>query len=236
MNQITTLCLIKYKGFSNKFWALSMMQFAHKYLKQIDGLTFYKLLGSGQDGFKPQPDWSVYGLLQVWENEEKAQAFIESSKLIKKYKKRSDRFSILYMKSIKAHGLWSGTEPFLKSSSLSANPKAVAIITRASIKTPELFRFWKYVPKTQHAIQHAKGLMYTKGMGEFPIWEMATISVWDSMENAIAYAYSTDAHAKAIKMTRQYNWYKEELFSRFEVYKTEGNWTEFKRLEVEVRG
>jgi len=232
MSQITTLCLIRYKGVSNKFWALSMMQFAHKYLKGVNGLSFYKLLGSGQDSFKPQPDWSVYGLLQVWESEEKANAFIESSRLIKKYKERSVQFSILYMKSIKAHGLWSNQTPFKKSTALRATPKAVAIITRASIKTPQLFRFWKYVPNTQRAIEHAKGLIYTKGMGEFPIWEMATLSVWDSMENAKAYAYSTDAHAKAIKMTREYNWYKEELFSRFEVYKTEGNWTEFKRLEI----
>jgi len=230
MNEITSICLIKYKGFSNKFWALSMMQFGHKYLKAVDGLKFYKLLGSGQDGFKPQPDWSVYGLLQVWENEDKAKAFLKQSRLVEKFQKHSHRFSVLYLKSIKAHGLWSGTEPFNKSQTLSSTPKAVAIITRASIKTSQLLRFWKYVPETQRAIQNAKGLLYTKGMGEFPIWEMATLSVWDSMENAKAYAYSTDAHAKAIKMTREYNWYKEELFSRFEVYKTEGNWAEFENL------
>jgi spheroidene monooxygenase len=209
-----------------------MMQFGHKYLKTIDGLKFYKLLGSGQDGFKPQPDWSVYGLLQVWENEEKAKAFMASSKLIRKYKERCEKFSILYMKSIKAHGQWSKTEPFHKSIELSSDPRAVAIITRASIKTSQLFRFWKYVPETQRAIENAKGLIYTKGMGEFPVWEMATLSIWDTMENAKAYAYSNKAHAKAIAMTRQYNWYKEELFSRFEVYKVDGNWLEFENLRI----
>ena len=53
---------------------------------------------------------------------------------------------------------------------------------------------------------------------------MATFSIWDSLENAKTYAYSSKEHAKAVKMTRQYDWYKEELFSRFEVYKVEGEW------------
>ena len=209
-----------------------MMQFGHKYLKDVEGLKFYKLLGSGQDGFKPQPDWSVYGLLQVWENEEKANAFFKGSELLKKYREKSNKLSILYLKSIKAHGQWSNTKPFQKSASLSTTPKAIAIITRASIKTSQLARFWKYVPKTQRAIEKAKGLIYTKGMGEFPVWEMATVSIWDSMENAMAYAYSTDAHARAIKMTKEYDWYKEELFSRFEVYRIQGNWAEFENLKM----
>lgn len=232
MSQITTICLLKYNGFTNKFWALSMMQFGHKYLKRVDGLTFYKLLGSGQDGFKPQPDWSVYGLLQVWENEEKAKAFFEHSELLKKYRKKSKELSILYLKSIKAHGEWSKTQPFQKCHSLSQNPKAVAIITRASIKTSQLMRFWKYVPETQRAIENAKGLIYTKGMGELPIWEMATLSIWDSIDNVKNYAYSTEAHAKAITMTREYDWYKEELFSRFEVYDIDGDWSEFEDLSI----
>ena len=231
MEEVTTICLLKYEGLTNKLWALSMMQFAHKYLKNIEGLKFYKLLGSGKDGFKPQPDWSVYGLLQVWENEDKARHFFEHADLIKRYHEKSKRFSTLYLRSIKAHGLWSRTNPFNKSSSLSSEPKAVAIITRASIKTTQLYRFWKYVPKTQRAIEQAKGLIYTKGLGEFPIWEMATLSIWESMESAKAYAYSNTAHAKAIKMTRKYNWYSEELFSRFEVYNVEGNWNVFEGLK-----
>ena len=62
------------------------------------------------------------------------------------------------------------------------NSGEVAIITRASIKTSELRRFWKYVPQTQQAIERAEGLIYTKGFGEFPIWEMATLSLWENMD------------------------------------------------------
>ncbi len=227
MNQVTTLTLLRYKGFINKFWALQMMQNAKPHLININGLKFYKLLGSGQDGFKPQPDWSVYSLLQVWDNINDAEKFFESSKLIEKYKKHSSNLSHIYMTSIAAHGRWSGQEPFKPDNSNTDTNKPLAVITRASIKTKELRRFWKYVPQTQKAIEEAEGLIYTKGFGEFPIWEMATFSLWKNLDYAKTYAYKNQAHAKAIKMTRQYDWYKEELFSRFQVEKVEGHWPEF---------
>ena len=70
MTQITTLSFCKYTSLRNKFWGLKMMQFAHKGLANTNGLTFYRLLGSGRGkGFNPFPDWSVYCLLQVWESE-----------------------------------------------------------------------------------------------------------------------------------------------------------------------
>lgn len=205
---------------------------AKPYLKNVEGLKFYKLLGSGQDGFKPQPDWSVYALLQVWENEESAERFIKNSALIKKYNKHSQSMCRIYMKSISAHGLWSGQKPFVSEKKDFDKNAPVAIITRASIKTKELRRFWKYVPKTQKAIEDAKGLIYTKGFGEFPIWEMATFSLWKNLDYAKTYAYQNEAHAKAIKMTRQYNWYKEEMFSRFQVYRIEGEWSGFDNLKI----
>jgi hypothetical protein len=232
MKNIVTISLFKYKGLYNQFWALKMMQMAKPYLKKVDGLHFYKLLGSGQDGFKPQPDWSVYALLQVWEDDQKAKKFIDNSPLLDKYKYHSENLFKLYLKPIAAHGLWSGKQPFTVTDGGYDVSKPVAIITRASIKTSELFRFWNYVPKTQRAIENANGLIYTKGLGEFPVWEMATFSVWKNMEFAKNYAYKNKEHRKAITMTRKYNWYKEELFSRFQVYRVEGKWDGLDNLKI----
>jgi hypothetical protein len=47
-----------------------MMQFANKDLAKVNGLTFYRLMGSGKGEVLTFPDWSVYCLLQVWESEE----------------------------------------------------------------------------------------------------------------------------------------------------------------------
>jgi hypothetical protein len=163
-------------------------------------------------------------LLQTWKNENHAQDFFTNSPLMTKYKNHSDELCVLYLKPIAAHGLWSGKHPFEFENNHYEESEPVAIITRASIKTSQLKRFWKYVPQTQRAIERAEGLIYTKGFGEFPVWEMATFSMWKNMEYAKTYAYKNKAHRKAITMTRKYDWYKEELFSRFQVYKTEGEW------------
>jgi hypothetical protein len=84
-----------------------MMQFANKDLAKVNGLTFYRLMGSGKESFNPFPDWSVY-LLQVWESEEAAEVFFTSSDLIKRYADHTDELFTLYMKNISAGGTWIG--------------------------------------------------------------------------------------------------------------------------------
>jgi hypothetical protein len=61
-------------------------------------------------------------------------------------------------------------------------------------------------------------LLYTKGIGEVPIIQMATFSLWKNMDAILNFAYKNEYHKKAIALTKSYNWYKEEMFSRFIVY------------------
>ncbi len=221
MSQLVTLSIFKYSTFSSKLWAFGMMQFAHTRLRKAKNCTFYKLLGSGKDGFNPFPDWSVYGVLQVWENEESASHFIHHSKLFKKYFKHSNKHSILYMKSIQAKGKWSGVNPFQKHEVDSEDQK-IAVITRASIKWSKLFTFWKFVPESQKPLSNAKGLVYTKGFGEVPFKEMATFSIWETKDDLFKFAYQSKEHIEAIQKTRSINWYSEEMFSRFAIIKIVG--------------
>jgi hypothetical protein len=207
-----------------KLWAFWMMSFAHKPLSNIPGLQFYKLLGSGKDGFNPLPDWSVYGLLQIWDTEKEAQAFFSSSKLVKKYQKKSVEQWTIYMKCATAKGEWSGRNPFGKSSTLDDDNPFISVITRATIKPRMLFKFWKYVPTSQQPLLGNEGLIYTKGIGEVPFLQMATFSIWRNKTSLLDFAYNSKEHQKAIQMTRQLDWYKEELFSRFQPYRSIGNW------------
>ena len=83
--QITTISFFKFTSLPNKFWGLKMMQSANKYLANTEGLSFYRLWGSGKGkGFNPLPDWSVYSLLQVWDSEKDAHSFFNSSELSSK--------------------------------------------------------------------------------------------------------------------------------------------------------
>ncbi len=224
MSQITTLTFFKYTGFKSKLWGFMMMQFAHKPLSKIYGLYFYKLMGSGKEGFKPAPDWSTYALLQIWEHEEYAHTFFNSSALFKEFVANSSEQYTVFMKNIVAKGEWSGQNPFIKSTALDLTIPFIAVITRATIKPKMLYKFWKYVPTSQEPLKNSKGLLFTKGIGEVPLSQMATFSIWKDKEAVLEFAYKSQKHSEAIKLTRKLNWYKEELFSRFQPYKTIGHW------------
>ncbi len=222
--QITTISFFKFSTLSNKVWGFKMMQFAKSDLVGLKGLSFYRLMGSGKGrGFNPLPDWSVYCLLQVWESENAANAFFTTSDLIKQYAKHTDELWTLYMKNISASGAWVGKNPFEKGADLDPS-RPIAIITRATIKWNWLMQFWKYVPTSKQALEGNAGLIYTKGIGEVPVVQMATFSLWKDFEFVKQFAYQSKQHQEAIRRTRQNNWYAEELFARFQPYKSTGTW------------
>lgn len=224
--QITSITLCKYSSLREKLWAFNMMAKGHKHLKVVPGMQFYKLMGSGSGlGFNFYPDWGVYSLLQIWDTEPDFNNFYESSELIYKYQSHTDEMITILMKPIKTHGLWSGKNPFHESTQLDKSNQHISVITRATIKTSKLVKFWRYVPTSQKPIKDMPGLIFTKGIGEVPIKQMATFSIWENEDALNSFAYQSKEHSKAIKLTRDLNWYSEELFARFQPYKTIGEWT-----------
>lgn len=224
--QITTLSFFKYNSFKTKLWGFKMMQFAHKELANTKGQSFYRLMGSGKGvGFNPLPDWSVYCLLQVWNTEEDAEHFFAHSALAKRYEEKTAEMCTLFMRNISAGGTWVGKNPFEKGAELQPN-KPIAVITRATIKTGWLWKFWKYVPTSEKGLAGNEGLLYTKGVGEVPIVQMATFSLWKDFEAVKQFAYNSKEHKEAIKLTRKNEWYSEELFARFQPYKMNGSWAD----------
>ena len=227
MNQVTCITLIKYAKLSAKIWGFGMMQFAHKHFKDAKGLEFYKLMGSGKgNGFNPWPDWTTYAVLTTWKDEAAADVFVQQSDLFKKYKEKADQVSTIYMYNTKAHGLWSGRNPFRSAENLSINNELICVITRATIKVSKLRTFWKYVPTSSKPLENNSDLLYTKGIGEVPVLQMATFSIWKNEKAVKAFAYKSREHAKAVKLTRDLAWYSEELFSRFRPFKMIGDWSD----------
>ena len=198
-------------------------------MSKTKGLEFYRLMGSGKGiGFNPLPDWEVYAILQVWENEAAAIAYFNGP-LHKRYEQSASEIWTLYLKNIIAKGTWSGSNPFIANAITQNLP--LAVITRATIKAKELYHFWKYVPKSQEGLADNPGLLFTKGIGEVPFSQMATFSIWDSEESLKEFAYNQRAHSKAIALTRERDWYSEELFARFALIKTTGTWSGVSGLE-----
>ncbi len=213
---MVTLSIIKYT--QNKWWAFKQMQLLPPKLSEVNGCTFTKLLGTGSGfGFSLWPDFSTYALLMSWEKPQHAEDFFNTSEIFSLIQHQSENIETYYLEPIGAHGSWYGKNPFLKSADYTGGK--IAVITRARINIHKLPRFWQYVPEASKAIQNAKGLQFTKGIGEWPLIEQATFSIWDNEAAMKTYAYQ-DVHKKIIEKVKKENWYKEELFSRFNVVKS----------------
>lgn len=224
MSQITTCTFFKVEGFIDKWWAFKQMRMGIKELKNIDGLVFSKILGSGaKNGFSVIPNFGTYVLLGVWESEEKANHFFKHNSFFKTYLNKSTEYLTTYAKSAVAHGKWDGQNPFVQQVELDMN-LPIMVITRARIRAKKLLSFWRNVGKVSYSLDEYKGVLVSIGVGEWPLFQQATISIWKTQAEMMDYAYNNPEHKKVIALTRKLDWYKEEMFSRFVPYRFEGTW------------
>ncbi len=236
-NQVVTVTLFRFEGFKNRWWAFTQMgKRAFLNAKMAGGAilssasepslnpTFMKMFGAGSgNGFNLMPDFGVYGLLAVWENEPAARLFFQQNKTFKAYQNRAKEIFTVFLQPIMAHGQWDGIEPF--NLSTTAKPNApIAILTRGTIKTKFIFDFLRFTRSTSQSIEGAEGRLFSIGIGEVPIIQQVTFSLWQNAETMKNFAYKNPHHMEAIKKTRELGWYSEELFARFQILDTEGGW------------
>jgi len=218
--QITTVSILRFEGIQ-KWWMLSQMQLAQGLLRDVEGLKFFKLMGSGaENGFSIKPNLAAYALVAVWEDAAYADSFFNASHVFERFQLRAREIWTVRMHAFKAHGMWSGQEPFDTIEHYSGGP--IAVITRATIKLKYLRKFWSYVPSVSGNLDDRKGLLFSIGIGEYPLIMQSTFSVWDSMESMRDYAYKSTFHKEVVRKTRELGWYKEELFANFIPFNTTG--------------
>lgn len=218
MNEIATFSIFKFDDFKSKFWALSQMQFAHQSLKSTKNQSFYKLMGSGKQGFRPWADFSTFALFQVWDSIEAAEDFQQTSSLFLRYQKKASYVKAYFLQPLTIRGQWNTNSIF--KSVLPQTPEvneAIVALTRASIRRSKLLEFWETVPPANAVLKSQKDLIYAKGFGELPFVEMATFSHWETYDAMLNYVYHTQGHRNAIQKTRAQNFFKEELFATFKI-------------------
>jgi hypothetical protein len=232
MSQITTSTFFKVESSANKWWAFKQMQLGHDQLKNVDGLSFYKILGSGaKNGFSAIPNFGTYILLCVWESENQAETFFSENNFFKEYQERSNELMTVYMHSAEVHGTWDARQPFQKNAEL-AMDKPIIVLTRARIRFRKLLSFWSRVGSVSQSLESYDGLVLSIGVGEWPLIQQATISIWKTQQEMMDYAYKNPKHREVVMLTRKLNWYKEEMFARFIPYKFLGVWEREKASEI----
>ena len=210
-----------------------MMGLARFGLKKIENLEFWKLFGSGTgEGFTPIPNFSVYGLLCVWESEKDARNAQINNGLLKKYRSRASYTSTIFMKPVSSRGSWSGSQPFIPKKD---NPKeSVAVLTRATVRWSKLKSFWREAPSISNRIGTDKNVMFKIGLGEVPIRQQLTFSIWKNLTHMQKFAHQSGSHKDAILKVREGDWFSEELYARFNVIEVKGNFSEFNQRKQEI--
>ncbi|MBR7951528.1 hypothetical protein KBK19_16335 [Microvirga sp. STR05] len=220
---LTTLSILTLLP-NQRRWGFAQMGTAQRPLQRVPGLRFQKLLGSGAGGFGALPNLHRYGFMAVWEDEEAAQEFFETHPLWQQYRQRTSEIWTAWLAPLKSHGLWDGVNPFDYATETSAADGPMMVLTRASIRWQKTPRFWRYVAPVSATVADAPGVRAAIGLGELPVVRQATVSLWESQQAMQDYAYRSPKHKEVIRLTRQEDWYGEEMFTRFRVLRTEGTW------------
>ena len=217
-----TFSLLRY-GRGTRLWAFGRMGLWPRALAAVPGLRFGRLLGVGRGlAFSLRPDFGRYALLCAWADAGAAQAFLQSG-LPAEARARGAQVGTYHLRALQARGSWGAAQPF---EAEAAGPPAagapIAALTHARLRLRHLPAFWGAARASARHLEQAPGLVFSVGMGETPLTELATFSLWASAEQMKAYAYGGAPHKAAIAQKRAQGWYASELFARFELLGAEG--------------
>lgn len=219
----TTLSLYRFGTLNARLWAFSQMGFARRGLKAIREIGSWKLCGSGTgEGFTPVPNTSVYAILATWPDHDTARRAMHGRPVFRRYRERASEARTLFLSATSARGTWAGKTPFAAEATPNQGP--VAALTRATIKPSVAARFWGRVPNISAVIGQDPNVLFKIGIGEVPLLHQVTFSIWPDADSMAAFARHDGPHARAIRAVRTEQWFKEELYARFNVDAVEGIW------------
>jgi hypothetical protein len=221
--QVVLMSLFQFKG-ANRFWAMRQMAVLPPELKKVEDLEFFKVLGTGAGlGYSSLPNFSQWGLLTVWPTVGHARRFHEESQIMAKYQENSTEWFSVLLRPIRSRGSWSGYPAFSPQPMLGGD-YPIAVLTRARLKLRFMVPFWKRVGGVSRSQKDYSGQLFSQGVGERPWIHQATFSIWEKMEAMENFAYGKDSkHLEAVRITRQLNGFKEELYARFQVIGHQGS-------------
>ncbi len=203
-------------------WGWNRIAFGRWTTGLVPGMQFSKVMGSGQNGgFGLVPSPSHQGMFCIFDSEQSAHAFLESSQLAMQYRERSSELFTAMLRVGSSRGSWDGVA--LEADVNLPDKGPIAALTRASIRPAAATAFWRRAPATQDSLQHAEGCRLAVGLGEAPLLRQATFSIWQDAAAMDAYA-RTGAHGEAIKAAHAQRFFSESMFVRFVPVEFTGSW------------
>lgn len=238
MPQTVSLSFFRFRTLSARLWAFGQMGLARPALRRLPDVGFHKLFGTGTgEGFTPAPNTAVYAILAVWPDATTAKDRVEAAAIYRRYRARAAESWTLFLAPISTRGRWAGAEPFAASEAPAASasgPDAtssgdagpIAALTRARLKPKTLIRFWRRVPEISRRIGRDQNVAFKIGMGEVPLMNQVTFSIWPDAKTMADFARADGPHAAAIRAVRAEGWFSEELYARFRILDQSGSWSD----------
>ena len=217
-------------------WAWMRLVQGTSALKEIPGLIFSKVMGSGAGGgFGLRPSPSHQGLVTLFDHADTARAFL-AGPAIEAYRARATDFWCGLLEVESARGSWDGQAwgatmvtqlgahgTAANDDSLLNDARPLAALTRASIRPAKAMEFWRNAPATQTAMQSARGCTLAMGLGEAPLIRQCTFSLWQDTPSMLDFAHR-GAHQQAIEAAYRHNYFSESLFVRMRLLEQHGHW------------
>lgn len=222
MARIASFHLIRERRYRSVF-AMARLGLDRPRLARVDGLDFWRLLGTGNgDDTGPGADLRRTALFAVWDSEEDLDRFLATHRIPRRWRRAEEHFTVR-LRALGGHGSWRGRDPL---DGLEAGDRGgrVAVLTRADVRRRSWRDFGAAGKEVDAELHTADGLIDVVGIGEAPVGRLATFSLWESADAVRTYAYAMPRHQQVIEQTRAGDWYAEELFARFEPYAAEGTW------------
>jgi len=202
-------------------------------LKDVPGLLFAKVMGSGHGGgFGLRPSGSHQGVICLFENEQKAVDFCQGPYASAMVEHAREHW-MSSMAVTSARGQWDGQawsetqDDCLIAPVVQSEPESegglIAVLTRGTIRPAKALAFWRYSPPAQKDLSVAKGCCLAMGLGEAPLLRQCTFSVWSDTASMVAYA-QTGAHKLAITAAYKNGYFAESMFVRMRVLSMSGVW------------
>ena len=223
---IAALTLVRYP-WRNTYSALAGMGLNRFLLRRVPGLCFWKLLGSARGLAFGAWNPRRYGLFTIWESPAALDAFERASPLMAAYRRRADELWTVRLRPLSWHGSWGGVNPFASAAPaapLAPDDGPLAILTRATIRPLRVRAFRAAARQVNAELAQRPGLLAAIGLGEAPLFIQATFSLWASPRAVRGFAYSGPEHIAAMRRKDSENWYREELFARFQPIAAYGTW------------
>lgn len=181
------------------------------------GCVLGKVLGTAaKNSTRMSVDLRRWAIFAAWESEDAYAAFLEDSSVMKRWNAQATSVDHYKLRPLRSRGTWAGIDPFEGLEETPAKGE-IAVLTRTAVRSGRWIQSVRAIPPVDASLWRQPGCSMAVGMGEVPIGQQATFSIWDSTEAMQAFARKGAEHAEAMRRSHKERWHTEGLFTRFEI-------------------